>query len=530
LLPIFGRYNNHIETIGKYMAGSSQPTNPRRASKRMFAHVLATCHSLALHDDQILGSREDSEMLASTRATILPPAADDPTLEGGSTIKLGEGGVTAKQLRKHFSQEQKLLSTIVRNSDQPNDLWLYARVGLCSLGQVCRAESMPNYWRELANSYEQDGHLTYGICAKRVESAEALNQGWDRILMNMDLLGLVVLRLTVKNSALETVNKWKHGKLACKMLSGESPNVALAISRMVGLVGDAETIVFGQPQGADGHNPEAIQWVKVESAREPESNTPGLVHDIAAQDPSTHYKVVPPEEVFGQNAANVAVVCDQGAAKHCLVQRSTPQSSGTLKRGRIYSNMYGNNLSVDLVSRLSRDGESVLMVGSPCSEYGALSKSDVGVLLTTSSRLCVFSAFTCTNNDVASVPLIIAEGRAALVTSYECFKWMAMSSIIQFTTTTILYYYNMSLSDEQYLYVDLFLVIPLAFTMSWSRPSSELSPEQPQSSLLSLPVLASVTGQMIIQITMQAPVRFSCTRSSSFCFSPPKPEPAPPSQ
>ena len=143
------------------------------------------------------------------------------------------------------------------------------------------------------------------------------------------------------------------------------------------------------------------------------------------------------------------------------------------------------------------------MIGAPSTEYGALSKSDVGVLISPSKQVCVIASLTYSKEDVKGIPLIISEGRASLVTSYECFKWMAISSIIQFATTVILYYNSLSLTDGQYLYVDLLLVGSLAFTMSWSRPSKGLTKEQPSSSLLSASVLISVSGQMIIQLLSQ---------------------------
>ena len=54
------------------------------------------------------------------------------------------------------------------------------------------------------------------------------------------------------------------------------------------------------------------------------------------------------------------------------------------------------------------------------------------------------------------------EGRAALVTSFSCFKYMALYSIIQFTTVTLLYAFDSNLGDFQFLYIDLFLILPIA--------------------------------------------------------------------
>lgn len=45
--------------------------------------------------------------------------------------------------------------------------------------------------------------------------------------------------------------------------------------------------------------------------------------------------------------------------------------------------------------------------------------------------------------------LIVREGRAALVTSFSCFKYMALYSAIQFTSVSILYRWGCNLGDFQ---------------------------------------------------------------------------------
>jgi cation-transporting ATPase 13A3/4/5 len=42
-----------------------------------------------------------------------------------------------------------------------------------------------------------------------------------------------------------------------------------------------------------------------------------------------------------------------------------------------------------------------------------------------------------------------SEGRAALVTSFSCFKYMALYSAIQFTSVSILYRWGCNLGDFQ---------------------------------------------------------------------------------
>lgn len=71
---------------------------------------------------------------------------------------------------------------------------------------------------------------------------------------------------------------------------------------------------------------------------------------------------------------------------------------------------------------------------------------------------------------IECVPLLIREGRAALVTSFGMFKFMALYSLIQFITITVLYSYGTLLSDVGFMYIDLVVIEIVALTMSRNYP------------------------------------------------------------
>ena len=75
--------------------------------------------------------------------------------------------------------------------------------------------------------------------------------------------------------------------------------------------------------------------------------------------------------------------------------------------------------------------------------------------------------------------------------------------MIQFTSVTLLYLIGSNLSDFQFLYIDLFQIIPLSIFMGWTGPYHKLTKHLPQSSLISFPVLLSVLGSVAIQFSFQ---------------------------
>jgi cation-transporting ATPase 13A2 len=504
LQPIFGPYFNAVGTIANFMARDQIPTSPERARERLFAQVLATCHSLALHDDLALGAREEKEMLVSTRASLVPLSEEDLRGEGLATIKMGADNVTAKQVRKHWWKERKLLSTIVRYSDQPDELWLYARAGVSAMAEICQPDALPESWKEHINGDEQRGYITYGICARRLQSADALHESWDSILLNMDLLGLVLFKSIPRPHAAEAITRIKQAKRPCKLLSDHSSRVALDISRCVRMTDTKDMVILGRAGRGASEDGEGIQWVMLNQAPMGEANPP--TPNTVTLQPSAWSSVIPPEEMRSYSADNVTFVCGRKTIKHCLSQMPSDHPSFAIKLTSIFPNMYGENMRRNLISRLGRQEHSVVMVGSPASEYGLLSKSDVGVLITRTSQHCVLSAFACTTDTVASATSLIGECWAGLVVTYESFTLLALLGIYQLCTTILLTLNNLSLSDNQYLFLNVLYTFPCVVTLAFARRSTNIQATTPLSSLIGGPALTSWAGQIVIQSAFQVPL------------------------
>ena len=66
--------------------------------------------------------------------------------------------------------------------------------------------------------------------------------------------------------------------------------------------------------------------------------------------------------------------------------------------------------------------------------------------------------------------------------------------MIQFTSVTLLYFIGSNLTDPQYLYIDLIILVPLSMFMGQTSAYNYLTPHLPSGSLISIPVLTSVMG------------------------------------
>jgi len=176
----------------------------------------------------------------------------------------------------------------------------------------------------------------------------------------------------------------------------------------------------------------------------------------------------------------------------------------------------------EVVERLQGLGYTVLMCGDGANDCAALKAADVGISLS-EAEASVAAPFTTSTPDIGCVLELIKEGRAALVTSFSCFKYMALYSLIQFTTVTLLYSFASSLGDFQFLYIDLFIIIPIAVTMGRTLPYPRIYPKRPTASLVSKKVLSSIIGQIILTSAVQI-WAYSWVRKQDWYTPPPSPD------
>jgi cation-transporting ATPase 13A3/4/5 len=116
---------------------------------------------------------------------------------------------------------------------------------------------------------------------------------------------------------------------------------------------------------------------------------------------------------------------------------------------------------LELVERLQQLDYCVGMCGDGANDCGALKVANVGVSLS-EAEASVAAPFTSRTNTIDCILRIIREGRAALVTSFSCFKYIALYSVIQFCTVCLFYTQMGTLGDFQFLFIDLFLILPIA--------------------------------------------------------------------
>ena len=172
-----------------------------------------------------------------------------------------------------------------------------------------------------------------------------------------------------------------------------------------------------------------------------------------------------------------------------------------LKFCSIYARCSPEN-KTQIVQSLQKESFTVLMCGDGANDCGALKVADVGISLST-EEASIAAPFTSRTPDISCVIEVLKEGKCALVTSLQTFKYILLYSLIQFISVTILILIDSYLSDWEFMASDLFLITPLAFLIPLAPAYDKLTYHKPVSSLFSFNIIASMTMQTICVAAFQ---------------------------
>jgi cation-transporting ATPase 13A3/4/5 len=156
------------------------------------------------------------------------------------------------------------------------------------------------------------------------------------------------------------------------------------------------------------------------------------------------------------------------------------------------------DLKKALVEEFSAMHYTVGMCGDGANDCGSLRQADVGLSLA-DTEASVAAPFSSKVQNITAQVQLIRHGRCALATSVACFKYMALYGMIQATSAVMLYNLGSNLGDFQYLFIDLFLVLPTSAAMAFMKPKTTIKTAKPLSNLVSLPVIVSLVINILLQ-------------------------------
>ncbi|GAA5825204.1 hypothetical protein JCM11251_006142 [Rhodosporidiobolus azoricus] len=502
-------------------------------AKTPLLHALATCHALKVVNGEVIGDPLDLRMFEFTGWTLEEgkegvgrPSAETPRKKnldpgassskvpdraatlvqtvvrppGGESFKL-EDALKAGSKHAHFLElgvlrtfdfvsSLRRMSVLVKKL-KSNSVEAYVKGAPEVMTDICDPSTLPEDYEEILADYTRHGFRVIALAGKSMPGLTWIKaQRLKREAVESDLrfLGLVIFENKLKPGTSPAIATFRSAHIPTRMVTGDNVRTAISVGRECGMILPTSRIFLPTFSKGASSTPRAqIEWTDIDDETrklDPYSLQP-LVTDQASvfsgySDERREYHLAVTGDVFRW-------MMDFGALE--TLQRM-------LVKGIIFARMSPDEKH-ELVERLQSLGYTVGFCGDGANDCGALKAADVGLSLS-EAEASVAAPFTSRQPDIRCFLEVIKEGRASLVTSFSCFKFMALYSLIQFTTVSLLYAIASTLGDFQFLYIDLALILPIAVTMGRTEAFSRIHPKRPTANLISKKVLSSLIGQIVI--------------------------------
>uniref|UniRef100_A0A8C5FI56 Probable cation-transporting ATPase 13A3 n=1 Tax=Gadus morhua TaxID=8049 RepID=A0A8C5FI56_GADMO len=457
---------------------SAPPSESESLVFTPFVVCMASCHSLTNINGELSGDPLDLKMFSVTGWTLEEPTEEETALHNPimptvvrppkHLVSEAQQNFTLSETMRYevgivrqfpFSSALQRMSVVVRRLGEKH-MDSYLKGAPEVVAKLCTEDSVPESFGETLEAYTRKGFRVIALAHRQLEPKlswhRVQNLNRDQIETNMDFLGLIIMQNKLKSESAGVLQDLQRADIRTLMVTGDNMLTAISVARDCGMIRPRDRVIIAEATPPKDVQPASIMWCYTENP------DPGTSKDHQL-----------------------------GPSKTKLVLRAT-----------VFARMAPDQ-KTHLVEVLQSVDYIVGMCGDGANDCGALKRAHSGISLS-ELEASVASPFTSTTPNISCVPNLIRwEGRAALITSFCVFKFMALYSIIQYVSVTLLYSILSNLGDFQFLFIDIAIILLIVFTMSLNPAWRELVSQRPPCGLISGPLLFSVLTQILTCLAFQ---------------------------
>merc|ERR1719206_501262 len=502
--------------------------------------VLATCHSLVMLDDGLVGDPLE-------KATL---TAVDWSLTKGEAVIPRKGKLAGLKIfqRHHFSSALKRMTVVAG----------YTVPGTSETRYMATVKGAPETLRQMFKSVPEDYDTNYLTMSRRGARVLALghrdlgtlsNQQLkelkrDNIECELTFAGHVIISCPLKPDSKSVIRELVNSSHSVAMITGDNPLTACHVARQLRFCRHPHTLILTEKedkwlwQSVDQtvslplKSPEELgkaEWRKFLSSHDLCLTGEGLamllstcigvarrllphVRVFARVNPKQKEAVVTTLKALGYTT----LMCgdgtnDVGALKHSHVGVAILSSlPSKKKKGEEKKEEKENKEDKEKFDKLRR---------RPAAEGGQRPKNDR--LSSQQAKLermmkemqemeeasivklgdaSIAAPFTSKSSSIVSINHVIKQGRCTLVTTLQMFKILALNALILAYSQSVLYLEGVKFSDGQATFQGLLLAGCFLF-ITRSKPLTTLSKQRPLPNIFNVYTIATVLSQFAVHLS-----------------------------
>ncbi|XP_075720181.1 putative cation-transporting ATPase 13A4 [Rhinoderma darwinii] len=456
--------------------------------------AMASCHSLIVLDGSVQGDPLDLKMFEFTCWDIVEDPEGDS--EDSMTLKPGpeankvtvEGIVILQQFPFSSGLQRMSVITQILNGDE---YAVYMKGAPEMVASFCKPDTVPINFSDELELYTKQGFRVIGLAYKVLDRSGNLNikaLKRDEVECDLSFLGLLVMENRLKLETRPVLKELSNARIRTVMITGDNLQTAVTVARNSGMISERSNVILVDAKEPTDSRLASIRWTVVQVVKPKSFEEVDIYIDTPDK---SNPDIKKPPYYFAMTGNTYEIILRYF---NNLLQK-------ILINGTVFARMSPGQKS-SLVEEFQKLGYYVGMCGDGANDCGALKMAHVGISLS-EQEASVASPFTSHTPNIECVPQLLKEGRAALVTSFCVFKYMALYSMIQYIGVLLLYWKKNSYGNYQFLFQDLAITTIISVTMSLNHAYQKLAPYRPPAQLISPPLLLSVIFNIILSLTLQ---------------------------
>ncbi|GMF19355.1 unnamed protein product [Phytophthora fragariaefolia] len=456
---------------------------PTRSIPPLVKLVMASCHSLSKHEGVLQGyplelamfnaSQYDMEYLndkVKGSYIAIVTSTEDKSKKYGILKRFAFDAAHQRSSAVIEELETKKRFVVVKGSPE----------AMCSI-----SAATPVNLQQKVHSYSADGYYCIGFGTKELASIsspiDSINR--EEVECFVDFQGVAIFKNELKPETKGMLEELREAKIDVRIITGDNALTAIHVCRELAMPLKSKIAVVDVDVAVGSTMFISADAIKASATAHWESFNSSNIDEVMAE-----YDLA----LTGAAIERIKTDCGDDTVQRIIKQ--TPIFARVRPQQKTW-----------IVEQLIDMGLVVGMCGDGTNDCGALKAAHVGLALS-NAEASIVAPFTSKDKAILDVPVLLREGRCALTTSFQSFKFMCLYPIIQLSMVVVLAHVGSEadteilLTNNQYVWDDMGIVLGLSIAMLYTGPTYRLSPVKPPHTLFSLSIVASIVGQVVIFI------------------------------
>lgn len=490
-----------------------------KADVRLMMKHFAANHSLSYVNKEILGDPMEEELFKFCKAVMEDEEEDAETShsEGiyGEYIKkvrVGKNHILGNEGERNKNEEDELyimtildfksqlqrMSVIVKDASDKKNL-VFTKGAPEKVIALCDPSSVPKELAGTIKTLSKHGFRILAFGYKEIADDVASNQPRDFYESNLQFQGISIFKNNLKEQTKPTIRSLKRADFKVGMITGDNINTAISIAKNCRLIElsleEVGTYTFTKEQ--------ALVWNSIEETADDDSFDSESTDEIHGQ--TMNPSLMPTGErnkVGAIDSDNFSrIVAAFGLEEEGKeIDLKNPVLRELAKKCRVFARMDPDQkaLIVKIMKLYHKEKETTVgFCGDGANDCIALKEADIGISLS-QTEASLSAPFISAIEDISCVSIISAEGKAALTTNFDCFRFFCLYSIIQTIGLIVLFAKNTEYSDAVYIACDIFIALNLANCIGLLKPLDRLTSQLPQFTLFYSELMLSMVLNCVL--------------------------------